>query len=54
MGLWCLFSQELYTNGREYSIKYLNGQMATSQLIMQCDLTNTIESDTYFKTVSGD
>ena len=36
MSLWCSFPQALYTNGRECSIKYLNGGMATPQLIMEC------------------
>ena len=54
MSLWCSFPQALYTNGRECSIKYLNGGMATPQLIMECSDLKKIENDTYFKTVSGD
>ena len=54
MSLRCFFPQEIYTHGREFSTKDMNGQMATSHLIMQCNLTNTIENDTYFKTALGD
>ena len=54
MALWCSFPQELYTNGREFSIKDMNGQIATSQLIMRCNITNSIENDTYFKTALTD
>ena len=54
MILWCRFPQEVYSNGRDFSIQDINAQMATSNLIMRCNLTNTIESDTYFKTASGD
>ena len=54
MTLWCSFNQALYTNGREFSIKDMNGQMGTSQLIMQCNITNTIENDSYFKTALTD
>ena len=54
MILWCLFPQEVYSNGRDFSIQDINAQMATSNLIMRCNLTNTIESDTCFKTASGD
>ena len=55
MNLHCLFNQSLYTNGKECCIKDLNGYISTSQLIMEsADLTTTIESGTYSKTILGD